>query len=248
MTKGAAQPAHRISSRHHRQAIYSQSRPMGVSLICLRTRPATTQNILPWTVFERRGQLRRERSMARVEMTPEHPEDPVLSGIFDLARAKGGEVPNLYRVLGASPDMLKAWIDFAWSLRLDAKTPRGLRELIIMRGAQLSGVAYEWAHHWPMAVKAGVDEAKLHALESWPESDLFTDEERAVLQMADEITNGPGATEATIEGLKALFTPSEIVELSLTASFYVCVSRLLTSLEVDVEPGYASLAEAFENR
>lgn len=181
--------------------------------------------------------------MARLEMTSTTPDDPALAELFDGARSKGGDLPNLYRVLGASPDMLKAWIDFAWSLRLDAKTPRGLRELIIMRGAYLSGVAYEWAHHWPMAIKAGLTEDKLHALKDWPASDLYSAEERAVLQMADEIAKGPGASEATIAQLKALFSASDIVELTLTASFYVCVSRLLTSLDVDIEPDYAPLAK-----
>jgi len=181
--------------------------------------------------------------MARLEMTSETPEDPVLAELFDGARARGGELPNLYRVLGASPDMLKAWLDFAWSLRLDAKSPRGLRELVIMRGAHLSGVAYEWAHHWPMALKAGVTEEKLNALRDWRSSDLYSSQERSVLQMADEISKGPGASDVTIEELKAHFSPPEIVELTLTASFYVCGSRLLTSLDVDVEPDYAALAK-----
>ena len=184
--------------------------------------------------------------MARLEMTSATPEDPVLAKLFDGARSKGGELPNLYRVLGASPDMLKAWIDFAWSLRLDAKTPRGLRELIIMRGAQLSGVAYEWAHHWPMAIKAGVSEDKLRSLADWRDSELFSRPERAALQMAEEISKGPGASEETIATLNEIFTPSEVVELTLTASFYVCVSRLLTSLEVDIEPDYLPLAKTLE--
>lgn len=181
--------------------------------------------------------------MARLEMTSETPDDPVLAEIFDGVRARGSDLPNLYRVLGASPVMLNAWIDFAWSLRLDATTPRGLRELIIMRGAYISGIAYEWAHHWPMAIKAGVSEDKLHALKDWRDSSLFSAEERAVLQMADEISNGPGASAATISALNENFTPSEVVELTLTASFYVCVSRLLTSLDVDIEPDYAPLAK-----
>ncbi|MEM7524459.1 MAG: carboxymuconolactone decarboxylase family protein [Pseudomonadota bacterium] len=184
--------------------------------------------------------------MARIEMTPEAPEDLAVAALFEGIRARGVAVPNLYRVLGASPDMLKAWIDFAWALRLEAKTPRGLRELSIMRGAQLSGVAYEWAHHRPMALKAGVDEAKLAALDHWRESDFYSEEERAVLQMTDEITAGSGAAEATMARLSALFTPEGVVELTLTASFYVCVSRLLTSLDVDVEPDCAADAAAFE--
>lgn len=184
--------------------------------------------------------------MARLEMTPETPDNPVLAEIFDGVKARGSDLPNLYRVLGASPVMLKAWIDFAWSLRLDANSPRGLRELIIMRGAHLSGVAYEWAHHWPMAIKAGVSEDKLHALKDWQGSDLYSANERAVLQMADEVAKGPGASEATIAALSEVFAPSEVVELTLTASFYVCVSRLLTSLDVDIEPEYAPFARTLE--
>lgn len=177
--------------------------------------------------------------MARIEMTSETPEDAALAGIFDGVRARGVSLPNLYRVLGASPDMLKAWVDFAWALRLDAKTPRGLRELMIMRGAQLSGVAYEWAHHWPMAIEAGVSAEKLRALAGWRESRLFSEQERAVLQMTDEISEGPGASDAAVARLNELFAPSDVVELTLTASFYVCVSRLLTSLDVDIEPDYS---------
>ena len=181
--------------------------------------------------------------MARIDMTPETPADPALAAIFDGVKARGSDLPNLYRVLGASPEMLKSWIDFAWSLRLDARTPRGLRELMIMRGAQISGVAYEWAHHWPMALAAGVSEDKLHALADWRESALFSDEERAALRVADEVTGGPGASEEAIAELKRYFTPPEIVELTLTASFYVCVSRLLTTLDVDLEPDYAPLTK-----
>jgi alkylhydroperoxidase family enzyme len=186
--------------------------------------------------------------MARLEMTPEAPEDPSLAEIFDWVRSKDIDIPNLYRVLGASPGFLRAWVDFAWTLRLEAKTPRTLRELIIMRGAQVSGVPYEWAHHWPMALSAGVSEAKLLALKDWRESSLFTDEERAALQMADDIAQGPGASGASITRLKELFAPSEVVELVLTASFYVCVSRLLTSLDVDLEPAYAPLTQTFPDK
>ena len=185
--------------------------------------------------------------MARLEMTSATPDDPALAEIFDGVRARGVGLPNLYRVLGASPEMLKSWIDFAWSLRLDAKTPRGLRELLIMRVAGLSGVAYEWAHHWPMALAAGAPEEKLLALSDWRNSPAFSEEEQAALQMTDEIVAGPGASAEAIAKLNAFFAPSEVVELTLTVSFYVCVSRLLSTLDVDLEPDYAPLAATLPN-
>ena len=58
-----------------------------------------------------------------------------------------GEFLNLYRVLGHHANLLSAWIEFAYTLRRDCKTARTLRELMILRGAQLEGSAYEWHQH-----------------------------------------------------------------------------------------------------
>ena len=176
--------------------------------------------------------------MSRLPMVSTEPDDPALRQMFDEVRARGAQLPNLYRVIGLSPPMLRAWLDFAWPLRLDAKTPRALRELLILRGAQVSGARYEWVHHSTMALAAGVSQAQIDALGAWQQSALFTPQEKAVLRLADEVTRGPAASPACIEELKQqAFSDSEIVELTLTASFYVCVSRFLLSMDVDLEEG-----------
>ncbi|MSP97819.1 MAG: carboxymuconolactone decarboxylase family protein [Betaproteobacteria bacterium] len=184
--------------------------------------------------------------MTHLTMTPTEPEDPALKAMFDEVRARGIEVPNLYRVLGIAPQMFRAWLDFAWPLRLHAKTPRGLRELLILRGAQISGANYEWAHHVGMALAAGITQAQIDALRdalrdalpTVPDSALFSTAQKAVIRLAEEVTRGPGASKACIELLKHSFTDAEIVELVLTASFYVCVSRFLQSMDVGLEPGF----------
>lgn len=43
----------------------------------------------------------------------------------------GAKQLNLYRALANAPDVLDAWLRFAWSLRDDCTTPRALRELMI---------------------------------------------------------------------------------------------------------------------
>jgi len=173
--------------------------------------------------------------MARLELLPPDPADPALATMFAEVRARGIRVPNLYRKLGHAPAMLRAWLDFAWPLRLDAKTPRAIRELLILRNAQRSQVSYEWVHHVPMALAAGVPQAKIDALGEWQRSDQFDERERAVLRLADEVTDGPGASDACVEALGQHFDDAEIVELVLTASFYVCVGRVLRSLDVELE-------------
>ena len=156
--------------------------------------------------------------MSRLKMVSTEPEDPALRQMFDEVRARGAPLPNLYRVIGLAPPMLRAWLDFAWPLRLDAKTPRPLRELLILRGAQVSGARDEWVHHTTMALAAGVPQAQIDALDTWQQSPLFTPQEKAVLRLADEVTRGPAASAECIEELrKQAFSDAEIVELTLTA-------------------------------
>lgn len=180
--------------------------------------------------------------MARIEMLPQQPPEGDARALFDQLRASRGPdfaLPDLYRVLGVAPAMFKAWLDFAWPLRLHAKTPRKLRELLILRGALVSRTAYEWAHHLPMAQEAGVSDAQVAALPTWTDADCFDAQERAVLHLADEVSAGPGASAACIDALRSSgFDDEQVVELVLTASFYVCVSRFLTSMDVGLEPGY----------
>lgn len=176
--------------------------------------------------------------MARVNMVASDPEDPALRAMFEEIHARGIALPNLYRVLGLAPQMFRAWLDFAWPLRLHAKTARSMRELLILRGAQVSGATYEWAHHLGMAQAAGVTQAQIDALPLAEESPLFSPQEKSVIRLAEEVTRGPGASPACIELLKQQrFNDAEIVELVLTASFYVCVGRFLHSMDVDLEPG-----------
>lgn len=173
--------------------------------------------------------------MSRLPMVAAEPADPALAQMFDEVRARGIALPNLYRVIGLAPPLLRAWLDFAWPLRLEAKTPRRLRELLILRGAQVSGARYEWVHHTAMALAAGVTQAQIDALAGWEQSALFDARDKAVLLLAEEVTRGPAASAACIESLKQHFSHAEIVELTLTASFYVCVSRFLQSMDVDQE-------------
>jgi alkylhydroperoxidase family enzyme len=174
--------------------------------------------------------------MSRLKLVPMQPDDPALAAMFAEVRARGIEVPNVYRTLGHAPVMLRAWLDMAWRIRLDARTPRSLRELVILRCAQAAGVDYEWRHHVPMALAAGVSQAQISVLSDWRASDAFDVKERAALRIADEVTLDGGATADAMAELQALFQADEQVELVLTACFYACVGRFLNSFAIELEP------------
>ena len=172
----------------------------------------------------------------RLPLVPSDSDDAVLAPVFDRFRDAGREPPVLYRALGNAPAMLKAWVDLAWPLRSEPETDRGLRELLIMRVAQLTDAAFEWVAHWDMAVHSGVTVEQLHALSTWPDSELFSEQERAALAVTDELTTDIAASDATFEQLARHFEPGPIVELVLTAAFYNCVSRTLRTLGLEPDP------------
>jgi len=163
-------------------------------------------------------------------------DNPILMEVFGAVRRTGQQVPSLYQALGNSPEMLRAWTALAWPLRNDATTPRGIRELMILRVAQLTVAPYEWLAHWDMAVEHGVTEEQIQALSQWQQSNAFSGHERAALAAADDLTLGLGLADDTWSELAARFQPGEIIELILTAAFYSCVSRVLGALQLEYDP------------
>jgi len=146
----------------------------------------------------------------------------------------GGKPVNLYRALANSPDLLAAWIEFAWSIRQKPATSRRLRELMIVRGAALMGCDYELAHHRLMADRNGVSENELAVLDHGREAESFSPAERAALAFMEAMVEG-AVPDAVNAELARHFDPSERVELALTAGLYCMVPRVLDALGVPLE-------------
>lgn len=172
--------------------------------------------------------------MSRVPLVTLPPEDPALAEVFQRFAQEGREPIDLYRALAHAPPLLNGYAALARSLRYEAQTPRELRELMILRTAQLTGSAYEWAHHREMAASAGVEERKVSELASWRTSAAYDARERAALRCAEEVHELALSDEGFAE-LHAAFATSEVVELVLLAAFYEAVARVLQGLGVEVE-------------
>ncbi|MGH8742451.1 MAG: carboxymuconolactone decarboxylase family protein [Burkholderiales bacterium] len=148
-----------------------------------------------------------------------------------------GTPPNLYRGLANHPAIIAAWTEFANTLRHGSRTPRALRELVILRGAQLSNSQYEWAQHLRMARKAGVREAQITALADWRVSPEFDTKEKAALAIAEAVTRGRVSDEVYQEARRH-FDHQDYVELAVTAGFYAMVARTLDALGIELEPEF----------
>lgn len=152
-----------------------------------------------------------------------------------------GTPPNLYRCLANHPKLVAAWAEFARAIRYESRTPRELRELLILRGAQLMGSEYEWAQHLRMARSNGVRETQIAALSGWRASSEFDAREKAALALAEAVTHGR-VDDDIYQEARRHFDEQDFVELSLTAAFYAMVGRMLDAMGVQLEPEFRDYA------
>jgi AhpD family alkylhydroperoxidase len=82
-----------------------------------------------------------------------------------------------------------------------------IKELIKTRASQINGCAYCVDMHTEDAIKLGESARRLFALAVWKESHLFSEGERAVLQLTEEVTllSKEGVTDETYDRVVSIF-------------------------------------------
>lgn len=89
-----------------------------------------------------------------------------------------------------------------------------LKELIKVRASMINHCAYCIQMHTEAALSLGLEQQKLFALAAWQESPLFTEHERAILKLTDEITliADAGVTDATYEAALSVLGEQQLAE------------------------------------
>lgn len=157
---------------------------------------------------------------------------PDVSPLVDQIVAERGSVLHLYQMLLQSPPVARGWLSHLTGIRHHNSLNGALREMVIMRIAHLNGAPYEADQHAPIALKEGMSQAQLDALPQWEGSDLFSEQERAVLAYTDSMTRQVQVPDAVFDALRPFFEPRQLVELTATVATYNMVSRFLEALQI----------------
>ena len=112
------------------------------------------------------------------------------------------------------PNSYKAMLGMEQYIRNTQIDPK-LRELIKIRSSQINGCAYCLDMHTQEALKIGESQRRIFALSAWKESPLFTEEERAVLQLTEEVTliSKDGVSDDTYNGVLNLFGENVLAQI-----------------------------------
>ena len=89
-----------------------------------------------------------------------------------------------------------------------------LIDLIKIRASQLNGCAYCIQMHTEDTRSLGETEQRIYALSAWKESPLFSEQERAVLALTDEVTqiSKKAVTDQTYQNCQQYFSDNEIAQ------------------------------------
>jgi len=162
------------------------------------------------------------------------PPGEIPEEVAECLSSRGAAQVNLYRALSNSPEMVKAWMGFIWSLRDDCVSPRALRELVILRTSAHHRSLYEWHHHALMASQAGLSDEQIESVADWEAASCYTESEKVALELTDAICVCSISADL-VERAMDRFGARAYVELSVTAGAYVMVPRILEVLGVPLE-------------
>lgn len=134
--------------------------------------------------------------------------------------------PGIYRAMAASDKQVE-------SFELDAK----LKELIRIRVSQINGCGYCINSHTKDALKIGETSQRLFAVSAWWETPFFTEEERAVLKLAEEITNisNGGVTDKAFNDALKILGETKLAQAIFTAVTSNSWNRIAVSMHMVAE-------------
>jgi AhpD family alkylhydroperoxidase len=100
--------------------------------------------------------------------------------------------------------------------------------LVHTRVSQINGCAYCLHMHTEEARKLGESDMRLHLLDAWHESHLYSPRERAALAWAEALTNiaATHAPDDVYEEARAQFSEKELADLSIVIAMINAWNRL----------------------
>jgi len=105
------------------------------------------------------------------------------------------------------------------------------KHLIKVRASQINSCAYCINMHTKEALKIGETQQRLFLLSAWRETDLFTEEEKAVLELTEEVTllHQHGLSDSTYKQAQKYFTEESIGAMIMSIVLINAWNRIAVS-------------------
>ena len=144
---------------------------------------------------------------------------------FDMGKA----APQLYKAMGALEQA-----------QAGGRLSKTHKELIKIRASQINGCGFCLNMHSKDTLKNGEAAQRIFVLSAWRETNLFSEEERVILAMTEEITvlGQHGLSEETYQQAVRLFDEEQIAQIIMAVVIINAWNRIAisTGASADVAP------------
>lgn len=108
------------------------------------------------------------------------------------------------------------------------------KELVKIRASQLNGCAFCIDMHTKDAMKNGETAQRIFLLNAWSETDLFTEEEKVVLAITEEITliHNHGLSDKTYKKAEQFFDKNYIAQIIMAVVTINAWNRIAISTKI----------------
>jgi AhpD family alkylhydroperoxidase len=183
----------------------------------------------------------RGEAMARVPLlTTDDNVAEEVRAVFESVKDMGLErFMNQFSALAHHPALTQAIHGLMQAYYSESLVDKKYLELAILMVSHLNRCNYCVVHHTPPALSNGVSAAQIGAIEdgSWQEGQLFTPIERAVLLFAKQMNTRKGRIDDSLFAeLGQIFSPAQIIELTVRVGMCEFYNRFNEAMQLDVEP------------
>ncbi|MBI4190337.1 MAG: carboxymuconolactone decarboxylase family protein [Betaproteobacteria bacterium] len=177
----------------------------------------------------------------RLPEIDEH-SDAKAAEVFSAIKKTRGTVAHVLRSLGHAPEGLRAFAAYGEYVRYRTSLNGRLRELVIVALAR--GNQYAWTHHAPFALKEGITQQELDALNDGMLAATLSSSERAAVEYAREFAGLGQVSDATFADARRHFDPQGITDLTLLCGYFIVLASVVNAFRIELEPDRKPLMKA----
>lgn len=174
---------------------------------------------------------------------------PVLPTKEALARARANQIDerltplHAFRTMLNNPTATGAFAAMLTTLMFRNTVGARERELIILRTGWRTRSEYEFCQHVRVSRDLEMTEEEILGVRDPDSCKAYSDVDRALIRMADEMHERAEVSPATWAVLKRAYSDSDLVEFLLIAGFWRMAAGYLKSAKVPLDAGVPSWPE-----
>jgi alkylhydroperoxidase family enzyme len=175
--------------------------------------------------------------MPRVPYVEKEAASPEVIKLYEGFETQFGVrgIPNVARALANSPGLATKVFPLANYFMNQSALDKRVRELAVLMLMKRCECEYGFVRHIDIAKRVGISQEQIDDLGSYRTSQRFSDNDKLILQYAEELTTRARVDDDLFSKVEAIVGKDKIVDLTGAIAFWNMMARNLNALQVGLE-------------